>query len=105
MASELSHLIESELKSGGFYGEQGYRDDEKDEVEAPHQALMGALRVEVSLVTFSLLGNSWQLTASSNIQLPFQTQCLQLHWNACHVSFNTHSLASGLAQRWGKGFA
>ena len=51
MASELSHLIESELKLKGYYKHGDIReDDEADEVtdeEVPHQALMGALRVEV----------------------------------------------------------
>lgn len=43
MASELSQLIEDELRHKGYY----HKDDKADE-EAPHQALMGALRVEVS---------------------------------------------------------
>jgi hypothetical protein len=41
MASELSSFIEKELKSKGY----DYRDE--DDVENPHQSLMGALRVEV----------------------------------------------------------
>ena len=52
MASELSALIDSELKrqgrgqGKGFYGGSEIEED-PDEVDAPHQALMGALRVEV----------------------------------------------------------
>ena len=43
MASELSRLIEDELKHKGYYKPE----DDKEDEEAPHQALMGALRVEV----------------------------------------------------------
>eukprot|EP00798_Chlamydomonas_sp_ICE-L_P012548 gene12548-15768_t len=47
MASELSHLIESELKQKGFReGDQNEIEEEVNDEEAPHQALMGALRVE-----------------------------------------------------------
>ncbi|KXZ46978.1 hypothetical protein GPECTOR_39g472 [Gonium pectorale] len=46
MASELSRLIEDELKNKGFYEGKGQPEPEHDDEEAPHQALMGALRVE-----------------------------------------------------------
>ena len=45
MASELSRLIEDELQRKG-YSVNNDEEKEADE-EAPHQALMGALRVEV----------------------------------------------------------
>lgn len=49
MASELSRLIEDELRHKGYYVKD---DDEKDDEEAPHQALMGALRVEVGMLLY-----------------------------------------------------
>lgn len=56
MASELSHLIEMELKHKGYTaqdlveegGVAGLPAASTQDQAAPHQALMGALRVEVS---------------------------------------------------------
>lgn len=42
MASELSTFIESELRNKGY----AY-DEEEGGADAPHQSLIGALRVEV----------------------------------------------------------
>jgi hypothetical protein len=50
MASELSRLIEDELKNKGLYVED---EEEPTDEEAPHQALMGALRVEVRVWTYT----------------------------------------------------
>lgn len=49
MASELSRLIEDELRHKGYYvgGEE-----ELEEEPDPNQALMGALRVEVCVESF-----------------------------------------------------
>lgn len=58
MASELSRLIEDELRHKGYAV-----DDDKEDEEAPHQALlgkMGALRVEVGLISRFTLSETAQ---------------------------------------------
>lgn len=50
MASELSRLIEDELRHKGYY--VGGEEDVEEEPD-PNQALMGALRVEVRAFSFN----------------------------------------------------
>lgn len=93
MASELSSLIEKELKNKGYYAE----DDKVDEEEGAHEALMGALRVEVLDNKFLCSARPHACCYTCSTAPPTRISgLLCAAWSSMHISW--------MCKTWGPGF-